>query len=523
MTAAPSSPPAADAEYIRAWQALRTHADIMRRTSIARLFANDPERVDRLGLEVAGVHADFAKQRVGPETLELLATLAQAAGFQEWRSRLFSGDIVNPSEARPALHPLLRARGNDPFPADTLAEALTERIRMLDFARALRAGSISGATGRPINALVNLGIGGSDLGPRLVTHALDTGDTPVAIRYAANADPADLEYALRGLDPHQTLFVIASKTFTTVETLDNARRARAWLASSGTAPGPHFVAVTADAQAAAAWGVDASRIFGIHDGVGGRYSLWSAAGLAAAVGIGPGRFSRLLEGAREMDLHFRAAPVHHNLPLRAAMIQVWNAAFLDTRNRAVLAYSEALRDLPGWLAQLEMESLGKRVDRDGIPLGGPSAPFLIGGVGTPSQHSFHQMLHQGTDTVPVEFVVPLALPGDADAQRLRVNLAIAQGAALLSGTLPGTPSHRACPGDRPSTTVTIPDLRPESLGTLLAFYEHATFCAAILWRINPFDQWGVELGKQIARDIGAGVTSSLDPSSTALLARARLV
>jgi glucose-6-phosphate isomerase len=391
--------------------------------------------------------------------------------------------------------------------------------------------TLRGASGAPIGAVVNLGIGGSDLGPRMATRALRSFDTGRArCRFVANVDPADLDAVLQDLDPATTLFVVTSKTFTTLETLDNYRRARRWLAASlGDSPAlrEHFIAVTANADAARAHGLVDERILPMWDWVGGRYSLWSAVGLPIAFAIGMAGFEQLLAGARAMDEHFAATPLEANLPVIAAVLGVWYIEFHRAQTHAVLPYSEDLHDLPAYLQQLEMESNGKRVDRDGVPVPYPTVPVVWGMSGTNGQHAFHQMLHQGTVLVPSDFIIIArqAAAADEEAHRHLVANALAQSAALAFGKDEPAAPHRNYPGNQPSTTIVLPQLDPSSLGALLALYEHKVFVQGVIWGVNSFDQWGVELGKVIARALGpllqGGAADGVDASTQALAVRIR--
>lgn len=506
-----------------AWRALAAHAKSMAGSKLPGLFAADPGRASRFSLEYDEILLDFSKQRITAETLSLLLALARQADVEGWRRRMFAGDLINESENRAALHVALRADRVEFPPGRSVMDEVREcRERMRAFVRLARSGQLRGSSGRPITDFVNLGIGGSDLGPRLVSEALAIrGNGGPRVHFAANIDPAELDQVLEGLDADTTMFIVASKSFTTLETLDNARRARHWLGARADS-GAHFTAVTANLAAAAALGISPQRIFPAWDWVGGRYSVWSAMGLCAAIAIGDDAFDALLEGGRQMDAHFHTAPLESNMPVLLALMSVWNINFLGAAQHAVLPYSHALRSFPAYLQQLEMESNGKRVDRQGRPLDHATAPVIWGAEGTPSQHSFHQLLHQGTQDVPVDFIVPLRAGADCEAQNLLVANALAQGAALLAGTPEGTPPHAATPGNRPSSTLLLSRVSPESLGQLIALYEHKVFVQGVIWNINSFDQWGVELGKKLARSINDNLPSAaLDASTAALLERAR--
>lgn len=508
-----------------AWGALAAHQRDIAPLQMRDLFAADPARARRYSLETGALYLDYSRHRITDVTLGLLFELARQARIAPWIERMFGGERVNGSEARPALHVALRT-DEARYPAhgdDVMPQVRAARERVYALANALRAGRVSGATGQALCHIVNLGAGGSDLGPRLLCGALRRqAGTGLTLHFAANADPADLDAILAGIDPARTLFIIASKTFATVETLSNARRARAWLvASLGDAPelSAHFAAVTASDAKARAWGVPAERIFPLWDWVGGRFSLWSSVGLPAVIAAGPAQFDSLLAGARAMDGHFREAPLERNMPVVMALLSVWYSAFFGAETHAVLPYVEDLREFPAWVQQLHMESNGKRVDREGQPVDYPTAPVIWGATGTPSQHSFHQMLHQGTRLVPADFIVPRASDGDAAAHRMLVVNALAQGSALMTGA-PAAEPHRVLPGNRPSSTLLIDKLEPHALGQLLALYEHKVVAEAALLNLNPFDQWGVEFGKTVAQTIERGqAAAALDASTQALLSR----
>ena len=532
--------------------ALRAMARTLAATSIAELFARDSHRVERLTFAWGGLRVDLSKERITPEALAGLVEHAREAGLPAWIAALFAGEKVNVSEARPVLHPALRDPTDTPFEVDGVdlrAAMRTSSQRVATLAAELRRGERTGATGAPIRHLVHVGIGGSDLGPRLVVDALrPSGDAlRPGVSFVANVDPVALDRALAPLDPATTLFVIASKSFSTQETLANAQAARAWLTAGlppGANAGAHFVAATANVAAAETFGVPASSILPFHEGVGGRFSLWSSVGITIAAALGNDVHAALLEGAHALDRHFATAPLERNLPVVLALAGLWNASALGHRQRIVVPYAEALALLPTYLQQLSLESNGKRVTRDGSPVDGRTVPALWGGIGTDGQHAFFQWLHQGTDIVPVEFVVP-AVPvhGDRARHALLVANALAQAQALALGRSPadieadlagrGQPSHaaavaaRASPGDRPSTTILTPELDARTLGALLALYEHRTFVEGILWGINPFDQFGVELGKILAAPIGAALAGTgdlapgTDASTRALVAHVR--
>jgi glucose-6-phosphate isomerase len=457
----------------KAWADLAHHAESWRSVHLRDLFANDVARSLQLTAEAPGLRYDFSRQRLGAMTLRLLANLAAERGFGEWRAALLSGRHVNDTEDRAAWHTALRSSTPPKEVADTLARMrhLSSKIR----------------TERPFKRIVNLGTGGSDLGPRLLADAL--GDGALDVRFAANVDPRDLGRALEGAEPQSTLFIVASKTFTTQETMANAAAAKQW-------GGRHFYAVTSNVEGARSFG--AQELLPMWDWVGGRFSVWSAVGFAAMCAIGPEAFDEFLAGGRDIDQHFAQAPLEKNVPVLMALVGVWNANFLGTATHAVLPYSNALRLLPSYLQQLEMESNGKRVDREGRTVDYATAPVLWGAEGTVSQHSFHQLLHQGTHIVPCDFI-------DIQSDRILSANARAQADALAFGTQDrALPPHKQYPGNRPSSMLLLEKLDPRNLGRLVALYEHKVFTQGVVWNINSFDQWGVELGKELAGKILKG-------------------
>ncbi|WP_293901485.1 glucose-6-phosphate isomerase [Phenylobacterium sp.] len=527
-----------------AWAALSKAARIARERRIDSLFAAEPDRLARLGLTAAGLEIDLSKQPWSLADHAVMLDLARASGVEAARERLFAGEIVNRSEGRPALHMALRAPDGADWRAEgqpVSREVEVVRDAMRAFAETVRSGARTGATGKPFRAIVHIGIGGSDLGPRFVWEALRPLDPQIELRFVANVDPAELAQALTGLDPAETMIVTVSKTFTTLETLTNAQAARAWLrASLGTASDTHLVAVSAAADKAQAFGVPADQVFGFWDWVGGRYSIWSSVGLSCAVALGYDVFARLLAGAHALDEHFRSAPLADNAPVRLALAHIFNRNGLDRPIRAVVPYAQRLRLLAAFLQQLEMESNGKRVTADGRPAPHATAASVFGDAGTNGQHAFFQLLHQGTEVIPVDLVaVRQGLEGDPAAQTKLLANAIAQAEALMVGRseadvraeLAGRPAaeidalapQRTFPGNRPSSFILIERLDPERLGALIALYEHKTFVEGILWKINSFDQWGVELGKTLATrilgELEGGAAGAHDPSTAALIAR----
>lgn len=519
------------------WRRLAAHADTLADARLRDLFEADSDRGRSLAVETAGLYLDYAKQRLTGETVELLAALAQARGLSAAIEALFAGDPVNRSQNRPAWHTALRA-------GDTAPEAVREVLAdMGAFVAEVRDGDWRGFDGAPIKDVVNIGIGGSDLGARLVCRALAPAQARPRAHFVANVDPAELDDVLAGLDPATTLFVVASKSFATAETLANAHAARVWLAEAGAdgdALSRHFIAVTANPDAAEAFGI--GRCFRFWDWVGGRYSLWSAVGLSIALTLGMETFRELLAGAREMDEHFREAPFTRNLPALLGLIGVWNRNFLNLSGQVTVPYAQRLSLLPVWQQQVELESNGKSVTPDGgeAPVG--TAPQTWGGVGTNAQHAFFQMLHQGIDPPPVDFILPLPDAAPDERERQRLANCLAQSEALMRGTdddeirrglsaeglsgaaLETAIAQRRCPGDRPSSTLLLPRLDARSLGSLLAAYEHKVYVQGVIWGINSFDQWGVELGKTLAGRIEAeladsGMSGEHDDSTARLLAR----
>ena len=487
------------------------HPEVKR---LDELFTVESDRLSRLSFEVAGLYFDWSKTHLDQQIIDGFLARAERMNFAQTRDALFSGEIVNLSEDRPATHVAERGNGG-PEEAD-LAAARRQRMRAL--IDAIEAGAFGDVTG-----VLHIGIGGSVLGPALLVDALGRSSSTLNVRFLSNIDGAAFDEAVKPLDPATTLIVVASKTFTTLETLANLQAAREWLAKAGVSdPDGRVIAVTARPEEAVELGIDETRILQFGEGVGGRYSLWSSVGLTTALALGWDAFEELLEGAAEMDRHFRFADGRENVPLIAAFADRLYVEVLGCQTRGVFAYDERLRVLPFYLQQLEMESNGKSVTKDGRPVSQPTAPVTWGGTGTDAQHAVFQLLHQGTVLTPVEFV---AVSEGDDAQdpehhRLLLLNAFAQGAALMQGRESNDP-QRSYPGNRPSATILLERLDPRSVGALIAFYEHRTFANAALLDINPFDQFGVELGKDIARQLSEDTDEdSLDPSTRALIERA---
>ena len=504
-----------------AWRNLGMHND----PTLTELFRTDPQRVEKYSARLelgeegqGGILFDWSKTHLDDDLLSDFEALAEAAGFSEARRKLFAGEVVNPTESRAAEHTALRGVGNEASVEE--AAALRERMRLL--VEAIHEGALG-----EVKHLIHIGIGGSALGPALAVDALGRDLSRVDVHVVSNVDGAALEAAFAACDPATTLIAVASKTFTTIETMTNAQSALAWLRDNGVAdPHGRVIALTARPEKAVEWGVDETRILPFAESVGGRYSLWSSIGFPVALAIGWEDFESMLAGAAAVDVHFRDTDGRANLPLRAAFADLLYARIKSAQTRAVFAYDERLRLFPSYLQQLEMESNGKRVTADGDPVDGPTAPITWGGVGTDAQHAVFQLLHQGTHVVPVDFIASIA-PGDAlDPVHHRILLmnCFAQGAALMAGR-PSDDPARAYPGDRPSATILVDDLDAATLGALIAFHEHRTFANAVLMGINPFDQFGVELGKAIAKEIDAKQTGgggSFDASTEALLKAAGL-
>ncbi|MGD9750388.1 MAG: glucose-6-phosphate isomerase [Acidimicrobiia bacterium] len=502
------------------WQALAMHHDTVGELHLRDLFAGDPGRGPRLSLEVDGLLLDYSKHRVTDETLRLLTQLAEARGLRNRIEAMFTGERINRTEDRAALHTALRRPRSQPLPidgVDVVAEVHDVLDRMAAFARDVRRGNWEGHTGRPLSTIVNIGIGGSDLGPAMAYDALAAyRGTGLRCEYVSNVDGADVRQVLAGLDPETTLFIVASKTFTTLETITNARTARAWLVDrlgSEQAVARHFVAVSTNAAEVARFGIDTANMFGFWDWVGGRYSMDSAIGLSLMIAIGPDRFGELLEGFHAMDEHFRSAPFERNLPVLMGLLGVWYTNFFGAATHAVLPYAQELDRFPAYLQQLDMESNGKSVTLDGSPVSTTTGPIVWGTPGTNGQHAYYQLLHQGTWLVPADFIgfARSNHPGGEHHDLLMANF-FAQTEALAFGqAAPEGEPYRAFEGNRPTTTLVAEQLTPFVLGQLVALYEHKVFTQGVIWGINSFDQWGVELGKVLAGRITPELVADTTP------------
>ena len=512
-----------------AWSALAEHHVKIRDAHLRDLFASDPDRGERLTAEAAGLYLDYSKNRITDETVGLLTELAIQSGLPERIEAMFAGERINTTENRAVLHVALRMPSDATLTVDgtdVVAEVHDVLARMAAFARQIRSGDWRGFTGLPITAVVNIGIGGSDLGPVMAYEALRYyADPHLTFRFVSNVDSTDFAEATRDLDPAQTLFIVCSKTFTTLETLTNAKSARDWLTSrlgDEAAVARHFVAVSTNAGKVAEFGIDTANMFGFWDWVGGRYSMDSAIGLSTMIAIGPDRFGDMLAGFHEMDEHFVAAPLAENLPALLGLLWVWYTGFFGVASIGVMPYEQYLKRFPAYLQQLTMESNGKHVTLDGTAVDYPTGPVFWGEPGTNGQHSFYQLLHQGTHLIPVDLIgFGRSLNPIRDQHDLLMSNVFAQAQALAfgktleevlaEGTDPAVAPHRVMAGNRPSNVLLADVLTPRLLGTLVALYEHAVFVAGTIWGIDSFDQWGVELGKVLAAAIIPELTSGTEP------------
>jgi len=513
-----------------AWQALRLHQRKMRELHLRDLFGKDPKRGERLTVEGAGLFLDYSKNRVTDQTLKLLVQLANQSGLRERIAAMFNGEKINITENRAVLHVALRAPKDAIVIVDgrnVIPEVHQVLNRMAGFANRVRSGEWKGHTGRPIRNVVNIGIGGSDLGPVMAYEALKHySQRSLTFRFVSNVDGADFYEATQDLDPAETLFIVSSKTFTTLETMTNAETARAWLLNGlggdKTAVARHFVAVSTNAEKVSAFGIDTENMFGFWDWVGGRYSMDSAIGLSTMLAIGPENFQALLQGFHEMDEHFRTAPFDPNLPALMGLLVIWYTDFFDAQTIAVLPYEQYLKRFPAYLQQLTMESNGKHVTLDGKTVNYDTSPVFWGEPGTNGQHSFYQLIHQGTRLIPCDFIAfaHALVPMGRHHDLLLANV-FAQTEALAFGKTEkqvraeGTPEwlvpHRVFAGNRPSNTILADRLTPQVLGALVALYEHSVFTQGVIWNINSFDQWGVELGKVLAQKIVPELESQTEP------------
>ncbi|MFA6020622.1 MAG: glucose-6-phosphate isomerase [Rhodospirillales bacterium] len=528
----------------KSWQDLSAHAGRIENMHLRDEFASDPGRAQRFTFEAAGLVADLSKNRITDETLKLLGGLARERCVEDWRDRMFKGERINITENRSVLHIALRNCEDRPIIVDGVnvmdgVDAVLKK--MMVFCHQIRSGEWMGYDGRPMTDIVNIGIGGSDLGPVMVTEALKPyAHKRIKTHFISNVDGTHAAEILKPLNPATTLFIIASKTFTTQETIANAMTARDWFlakAPNQQAVARHFVALSTNTKAVAEFGIDTDNMFEFWDWVGGRYSLWSAIGLSIALTIGFEDFENLLEGAFDMDEHFRLAPLESNLPVLLALLGVWNANLQGCTAHAVLPYDQYLHRLPAYLQQLDMESNGKGVTLDGVACAWQTGPIIFGEPGTNGQHSFHQLIHQGTRKISCDFILPAISHNPLGEHHLMLMAnALAQTQALMLGKneaevraelKPGDEAlltHKMFSGNRPTTTIAMKQLTPSTLGALIALYEHKVFVQGIIWGVNSFDQWGVELGKQLAKPILAELKAgkpgdAQDASTKALMAR----
>ena len=513
-----------------AWSALTSHYKTVSKLHLRQLFADDPKRGERMALEAVGLYLDYSKNRVTDETLKLLVQLAEELGLRERIDAMFSGQKINITEKRAVLHIALRAPKDASILVDgknVVPEVHSVLDKMADFSNRVRSGAWKGHTGKQIRNVVNIGIGGSDLGPVMAYEALKHySDRDMTFRFVSNVDGTDFAEAVQDLDPAETLFIISSKTFTTLETMTNAHTARSWslagLGNDETSVAKHFVAVSTNAAEVAKFGIDTANMFEFWDWVGGRYSMDSAIGLSTMVAIGPENFRSMLNGFHQMDEHFRTAPFEANLPVLMGLLAVWYNDFFGAQTVAVLPYEQYLKRFPAYLQQLTMESNGKHVTLGGKEVSRDTGPIYWGEPGTNGQHSFYQLIHQGTRLIPCDFIAfvkPLN-PLGRHHDLLLANV-FAQTEALAFGKTPeqvkaeGTPDwlvpHRVFEGDRPTNTILAEQLTPETLGKLVALYEHSVFTQGVLWGIDSFDQWGVELGKVLAQRIVPEIEDNAEP------------
>ncbi|MEV0838831.1 glucose-6-phosphate isomerase [Actinocatenispora sera] len=525
------------------WRALAAHAEQARALRLRAEFERDPKRPERLSAQAGDLFVDYSKNLVTDETIELLTALARRVGLADRIAAMFAGEHINTSEDRAVLHTALRLPRSAELVVDgqdVVADVHAVLDRMGDFAERVRSGDWRGHTGEKIRTVVNIGIGGSDLGPVMAYEALAPWrDVGIACRFISNIDPTDLSQTLADLDPASTLFVVASKTFSTLETLTNARQARAWLLSGlgddPAAVAKHFVAVSTNAKLVGEFGIDTDNMFGFWDWVGGRYSFDSAVGLSLMLAIGRDAFGEMLAGFHVVDEHFRTTPIEQNVPALLGLLNVWYNNFLGAQTHAVLPYSQLLHRFPAYLQQLTMESNGKSVTRDGEPVTYQTGEVFWGEPGTNGQHAFYQLIHQGTKLIPADFIgfsepnyeldeMHDAFMANFFAQTAA--LAFGRTAAEVEATGVGADvvPHKVMPGNHPTTSILAPKLTPATLGQLVALYEHVTFTEGTIWGIDSFDQWGVELGKEMAKQLApllAGEPGDTDPSTAALIARYR--
>lgn len=540
-----------DPTQLATWKKLEEHQSAIADVHMRDLFAEDPQRGPRMTEHAAGIELDYSKNRVTDETMNQLMALARLAKLPEAIDAMFNGEAINRSENRPALHIALRNRSQRPIRVN--GEDINETVnvtqdKMKAFAESVHSGAFAGHTGKKLRTIVNIGIGGSYLGPKVVSDALKPyWQDGYDLKYIANIDGTDVTSVCRDLDPETTLFVVASKSFNTLETLKNAEAAREWFFQQGGKPEQvkhHFVAVSTNIKAATEFGIDEANMFPMWDWVGGRYSLWSAIGLAQAIVIGFDNFQQMLSGAHDMDEHFRTTGLEHNVPVILGMLGVWYHNFMGAESHAVLSYDESLKDLPAHLQQVDMESNGKAVTQDGRPVGWSTGPVIWGGTGTNGQHAYHQLLHQGTRLIPTDFLMPLKshnpvadhhpwlfanylgqqqalLEGKTEAEVTAELKAKGLDAAAIAELVP----HKVVPGNRPCNSLLFEQVTPQVVGALIALYEHKVYVQGVIWGVNSFDQWGVELGKVLGNSVfealETGNTEGYDSSTAQLIERFR--
>jgi glucose-6-phosphate isomerase len=537
---------------IKAFDALEAHRSTVMATPLRKRFADDPDRFKRFSISFRDLLLDYSKNLVDSEAMARLFALARAADVEGRRAAMFAGEAINVTEKRPVLHVALRAMPDEVYRVDgknVVPQVHAVLNSMAEFAEGVRAGKIVGVAGK-FTDVVNIGIGGSDLGPRMAVRALRPWHDGPRLHFVSNVDGADIRDTLAGLEPARTLFLIASKTFTTVETMTNAATARAWIVERlGEAQvGAHFAAMSTAIAKVKEFGIAEARTFGFWDWVGGRYSIWSAIGLPLMIAIGSANFTAFLSGGRSMDDHFRAAPLESNMPVILALIGIWYRNVLGYPTYAVLPYAQRLERLPAYLQQLDMESNGKRVTLGGATVMGATGPVVFGEPGTNGQHAFYQLIHQGTDVIPCDFLVAARSDKDDDGghQALLIANCLAQSEALMRGrtiaearaelraeklapsAIERLAPHKVFPGNRPSNTLLFKQLDPETLGMIIALYEHKIFVQGVIWGVNSFDQWGVELGKTLAKELlpmveGKVAASGRDSSTTGLVDAIRLL
>jgi glucose-6-phosphate isomerase len=532
----------------QAWKALSAHHAAIAGQSMRDLFASDPDRFSKFSLRFEDMLLDYSKNRITGETLRLLFALASETGLKAWTERMFTGERINITEDRAVLHVALRNRSNRPILVDgkdVMPEVNRVLGQMREFSEAIRSGAWKGYSGKTITDVVNIGIGGSDLGPVMATEALKPYGKPgLRVHFVSNIDGTHMAETVKYLDPQRTLFIVASKTFTTQETITNAESARSWLLESAKDPSAvakHFVALSTNAKAVTKFGIDAKNMFGFWDWVGGRYSLWSAIGLPIMVFIGPDNFEAMLEGGHAMDEHFRTAPLEKNLPAILGLLGIWYNNFFDAQTHAILPYDQYMHRFAAYFQQGDMESNGKSVTRDGAAAQCSTGPVIWGEPGTNGQHAFYQLIHQGTKLVPADFIAPVHSHNPiGEHHQILLSNFFAQTEALMKGkteaevraelTAQGVVGeaqdklapHKVFTGNRPTNSIFLKKITPRSLGSLIALYEHKIFTQGIVWNINSFDQWGVELGKQLAKAIlpelaGAAPVASHDSSTNGLI------